>query len=71
LTDDGARDAVVLLDNALREVESAYRFLTVGPEDDLPKPVGSASAYTLNRIANLQFALDRMTASQSTSLFSI
>jgi len=71
LTDDGARDAVVLLDNALREVESAYRFLTVGPEDDLPKPVGSASAYTLNRIANLQFALDRMTASQPTSLFSI
>ena len=71
LTDDGARDAIILLDNALREIESAYRFLTVGPEEDLPKPVGSASIYTLNRIANLQYALDRLTASQPTSLFSI
>jgi len=70
-----ASEAGILLDNALREVRSLYQRLNPEPESraaELAKAqIGGRDAA---QIASLQFALDRLTASQQSqpaSLFSI
>jgi len=52
LTTDGATAAVTIMSNAMREIKSAHKFLTVGfQEEDEFKPQGRASTYTLERLA--------------------
>ncbi len=57
-----ARDAVIILDNAMREVRNAFRFLTEGPAPDDPFAdlIGSASPYLVRRIAAFEDALLRI-----------
>ncbi len=57
-----AADAVILIENAMREVRKAFRFLTEGPPPDNPLAdlIGPPSAYMAARIAAFEFALVRM-----------
>jgi trimeric autotransporter adhesin len=58
-TTDGATEALTLVQNAMREVQGAHKFITDGPEDeDAFKPKGRASDYTLGRIAAYEGALN-------------
>lgn len=52
-TESKASDAFVLIDNAMREIKKAYRFLVGEPEEDIPEP-GQASALTRRRLAAYQ-----------------
>jgi hypothetical protein len=62
-TVDKANEALTLAENAMREVKSAHSFIAKGPEDeDAFKPQGSASAYTLGRIAAYEGALTAIAA---------
>ena len=57
-TVDAATEALTLAQNAMREIQSAHKFVTDGPENEddfLPK--GRASAYTLSRLAYYEGAL--------------
>lgn len=57
-TADKATKALTLASNAMRVIEDAYRFIAKGPKDeDAFTPQGSASAYTLGRIAAYEGAL--------------
>ena len=71
-----AADADTIIDNALREIRDAFRFITEGPEPEFEDP-GSASALILRQIAALQDALARIqafnapTLSGTSSLFNL
>jgi len=56
-----ATEALTIITNAMREVKSAHKYLTVGPdnEDDF-KSQGRASDYALSRIAAYEGALAAM-----------
>ena len=71
-----ATNADTIIDNALREIRDAFRFITEGPEPEFEDP-GSASALILAQIASLQDALARIqafnapTLSGNSSLFNL
>jgi trimeric autotransporter adhesin len=58
-TTDKATEAMTLATNAMREIKDAYKFVTDGPQDENEfQSQGSASAYTLGRIAAYEGALN-------------
>jgi len=58
-TTDKATEALTLATNAMREIKDAYKFVTDGPQDENEfQSQGSASAYTLGRIAAYEGALN-------------
>ena len=61
----GALDAVTLLDSAELTVKKAYRLKTQGPDPDFTKSQGVAPEYLTNKIAEMQSALDRLSAATS------
>jgi hypothetical protein len=61
-TKQGATDAGIIIDNALREIRSIFRYITVGPEDDEFTPPVSISAADSEKIANLQSTLSFVTS---------
>lgn len=61
-TMQGATDAGILIDNALREIRNMFRFLVVGPEEEDTRPPVNISADDAARIANLQSTLDFVTS---------
>ncbi len=61
----GALDAVTLLDNAELTVKKAYRLKTQGADPDFSKQQGVAPEYLTNKIAEMQSALDRLSAATS------
>lgn len=64
-TREAATEAGILLDNALREVRSLYQRLNPAPENAAAKAAAAQiSARDAAQIANLQFALDRLMATQ-------
>lgn len=54
-TETKAADALLLIENAQREIKKIYKFLVQGPEEDFVDP-GQASALTLSRLAAYQAA---------------
>lgn len=74
-SEKAAIDAGILLDNALREVRDLYQRLNPAAEDPMSQAAAAQiGARDAARIASLQFALDRLTATQqspSAGLFSI
>ncbi|MDC0074449.1 SBBP repeat-containing protein [Alphaproteobacteria bacterium] len=68
---DKADEASTLIDFAKLQVKKAHRLLTKGPDPEF-KPRGRASQRTLDQIASLQTALDRLQSRsipQTNSLF--
>jgi trimeric autotransporter adhesin len=60
-TTDKAKEALTLASNAMKEIEKAHKFIKDGPEDENAfKSKGSASAYTLSRLAYYEGALTAM-----------
>lgn len=66
LTESKASDALLLIENAQREIKKIYRFLTEGPEEDFVDP-GQASAATLRRLAAYRAAFQDVQSVISTS----
>lgn len=64
-TESKAADALVLIENAQREIKKIYKFLVQGPEEDFVDP-GQASALTLQRLAAYKAAFSQVQSLIST-----
>lgn len=57
-----AEDANIVLNNALRVVREAFRFMTEGPRPPLEDPIGPPPAFLAKQLAGLQAALNKVQA---------
>ncbi|MCH8181684.1 MAG: SBBP repeat-containing protein [Proteobacteria bacterium] len=66
MTESKASEALVLIENAQREIKKIYKFLIEGPEKDFVDP-GQASLLTLQRLAAYKAAFDQVQTLNFTS----